>query len=102
MKNIIRVEIMLYSTTYIRELIFIDNTVAVNGTVLEFDKNKFYDLFSIIRNWNHEYVDENNIEGEEFYINIYKLNGIDYFHGKGKYPSNYLEFKEWVRNICGE
>ena len=61
------------------------------------NKEKIINLIRIIRNWQQKYESSNVIDGEEFLIKIVCLKEAYVIHGKGSYPKNYLEFKNWIR-----
>ena len=58
----------------------------------EISKEEINNLLRIIRLWKKEYGTGNGLDLEEFYINV----DGDVMHGKGVFPSNYHELKEWV------
>jgi len=70
--------------------------IEINNNRIDINCNDINNLFKIIRLWNNKYVDNNIIDSEEFKINIYSSDGIEVIYGKGKYPNNYNELKDWV------
>ncbi len=75
------------------------NTLTINGLEKTITNDKIDYLLRIIRLWPKDLYYKNNIDDESYKIEIYYNSKVDCLKGKGKYPSNYLEFKNWIGEI---
>ncbi len=62
-------------------------------------EDKLYTFFNIIKLWKGNYYRSNVIDAEEFIIKIYVNDKIDIIKGKGEYPDNYSDFKDWINSL---
>lgn len=67
---------------------------SVNDTFLD-------NLLDTIYLWQNEYGRDDNIDSEEFTVNVKTDSGIETFHGKGIFPQNYYYFKELLGDFNG-
>ena len=71
-----------------------EKKTTINNKEYNIDNEKINRILSILSTWEHEYKDENNkiIDAQEFNINVWEENKSTNYHGKGNFPSNYVEF----------
>lgn len=74
----------------VKKQIIIDNRMDL------IKQEKIEELLRIIRLWKNEYSGLNVVDGESFLIRINTGNMIEIIQGKGNYPDNYNDFKEWI------
>ncbi len=72
------------------------NTLTINGLEKTITNDKIDYLLRIIRLWPKDLYFKNNIDDESYKIEISYNSNVDCLKGKGKYPSNYQEFKNWI------
>lgn len=75
------------------------NTLTINGLEKTITNDKIDYLLRIIRLWPKDLYFNNIIDAESYKIEIYYNSKVDCLKGKGKYPSNYQEFKDWIGAI---
>ena len=68
----------------------IENDMINNEKIIS--KEEIDNLLRIIRLWKKEYGTLDRLDAEEFYINV----DGDVVHGKGVFPNNYNELKNWI------
>ena len=68
----------------------IENDMINNEKIVS--KEEINNLLRIIRLWKKEYGTSDGLDLEEFYINV----DGDVMHGKGVFPNNYHELKDWI------
>ena len=73
--------------------------LILNNIEKSITEEKIYDLLRIIRNWKGNYQNSKIMDGESFKIIINTNEGTNIIKGKGNYPSNYQEFKEWISDL---
>jgi len=73
--------------------------ITINNKSFLISEYEIDNLFRIIRLWNKEYINNQIIDSEEFNIKIYSNDKIDTIKGKGNYPNNYNEFKNWLGEV---
>lgn len=76
-----------------------DKIVITDSIKKNINQEKIDELLRIIRLWKNKYISSNNIDSEKFNISIVSGNDEEKIIGVGTYPSNYVEFKKWVRDI---
>jgi len=74
----------------VKKQVIIDNRMDL------IKQDKIDDLIRIIRLWKNEYNGSEIIDGESFLIKINTGDMIEIIKGRGNYPDNYDNFKEWV------
>ena len=72
--------------------------IIVNERIDFISQNKIDDLLRIIRLWKNQYFG-NLIDGESFFIKVNMDGNLEIIEGHGKYPNNYLNFKEWISDF---
>lgn len=72
--------------------------IIVNEKIDFISQEKIDELIRIIRTWKNQYVGS-LIDGDSFFIRINMESGSEVIEGRGKYPDNYLNFKEWVSDF---
>lgn len=75
------------------------NILTINGLEKTITNDKIDYLLRIIRLWPKDLYFNNIIDAESYKIEIYYNSKVDCLKGKGKYPSNYQEFKDWIGAI---
>ncbi len=88
----------IMKNTYI-EIDCSTKTLTINGLEKTITNDKIENLLRIIRLWPKDLYSKNNIDDESYKIEIFYNSKVDCLKGKGKYPSNYQEFKEWIGAI---
>jgi len=73
-----------------------EKNILINDKSCRINISDIENLFRIIRGWDNYYIDNNLIDAEEFFVNIFSSDNIEYIYGKGKYPENFNELKRWV------
>lgn len=71
------------------------------------DRKYFVDDFflkqlkDVLYTFKNEYGSSQQIDAEEFTIKVYSQGVQDVYHGKGKFPINYMELKKLLGDING-
>lgn len=100
-----RIEILITRATIIdlkatinyntKECIINDKNYSVTDYFLE-------ELKDLLYGWNNEYGNSNEIDREEFFINVISTNDTTTYHGNGNYPVNYLRLRELLGEVYGK
>ena len=80
-------------------IIYPRNICYINRKKYILSQEYLEELIRIIRTWENEYGNSKNIDDEEFQIIIKTKKEQEIFHGKGKYPENYICFKDLIGGI---
>ena len=100
-----KIEILITRST------IIDLKVTVNYNTKEclindelyFVTDEFLEeLKDLLYGWKNEYGNSNEIDREEFYINVTSKNYTTTYHGKGNYPINYSRLRELLGEVYGK
>lgn len=96
--NMKSIEIYIYNLSN-KINIYIDTInkkIIINNQQKDISEEKIDDLIRIIRTWESNYQNLNNIDSESFEIRINLTNEIEIIKGNGNYPENYMLLKEWI------
>ncbi len=95
--NIDMIEVIENNNKFIivpnKEIVLIDNKCY------PIKNEKIKEFIRIIRNWNHEYIDNRYYDGNYFEVNVYYDGKVDRMRGFRGMPNNYQEFVDFVRSI---
>ena len=104
MDSINQITILIEDLKNSMELKIVPSTLKVyrKKQEKEISKEMIEDLLNIICKWERESIDQGMIDAQTYLVKVYTTDGkIDQYFGKGKYPNNYSEFLELVRDIYG-
>lgn len=94
---------IIISSAFEKQTIEIDtktNTCLLNGYKKAINTYDFTDkLCSIVLGWHSEYINENILDGESFFVEIEDENMTKKYVGKNSYPYNYNEFLKLVKGV---
>lgn len=104
MDYIDKIEIKITNLSQNMELIVIPSTLQVytKNNTKTITKEWLDDLLNIICKWDYKYIDNSIIDAETYTIKVYTEGTVDEYFGKGKYPRNYIDFINLVRDVYGE
>lgn len=104
MKDVDRIEIAIENMGQSLYVIIdvSNNTLKVNHVEKEILASSIERLLKMICLWKNEYRGYQAIDSERFEIRVFCGDREDRFHGKGSYPPNYIEFRKWLGELCGQ
>jgi len=97
MNNIVSIEINIKGLTQ-ENIIIRDGKCIKNGIEFNITTEKILELIRLIRTWKEEYGCDNKLDSEEFKVTLIEKE-VYTFHGKGVFPENYSNFKEWLGGL---
>ena len=71
----------------------------INNKKYEITDEFLDELLDTICLWKNEYGSDDNIDSEEFTINVKTKDSEEIFHGKGIFPYNYPYLKELLGDV---
>ena len=84
----------------------INALIVYNNNICYYNDKKYNvtdafleDIIQTICLWKSEYGFDGNIDSEEFLVKVTSTDGIESFHGKGKFPYNYQYLKELLGDL---
>ena len=82
-------------------VVYQDKVCYINDKKYSVDDLFLKQLKDILYTFKNEYGTSQGIDVEEFTINVHSKDKIDVYHGKGKFPINYMELKKLLGDING-
>ena len=104
-KMIERIEILITRATIIDLKVTVDyNTkeCIINDEAYSVTDDFLEELKDLLYGWNNEYGNSNQIDREEFFINVISKKDTTTYHGKGNYPINYPRLREILGEVYGK
>lgn len=98
---LININILIIDSTYKRKYLIdvVNEQININGKIKKMENKKILELLRFFSTWEEEYISSNVLDGEEYFIEVKSDNKIKEYHGKGKYPNNYLDFKFFLKEL---
>lgn len=85
-----------------KKLIHMKNNHILKEETLNIDINTFREVLnSYIMNWDNSYVDNGLIDGKKAILKIYTDDEIIEYKFKNKFPSNYNDFIQFMKEGLG-
>lgn len=82
-------------------IVFKDKICYMNDKKYLVDELFLKQLKDILYTFKNEYGTSRQIDAEEFTIKVYSQGVEDVYHGKGIFPTNYVELKKLLGDIYG-
>ena len=95
----IRIGIRNYDKEEVYSIDVLNEILEYNGIKKKIIRERVDKFLTIILNWNNSYIDLRVVDGEEYLIELWEENSKYIYKNNGGYPSNYLEFKKWIKEI---
>ena len=84
------------------EINYHNKTCIINDEKYSTTDKFLNELKELLYDWKNEYGNSNEIDREEFFINVISKNDTTTYHGKGNYPVNYSRLRELLGEIYGK
>ena len=84
------------------EINYHNKTCIINDEKYSTTDKFLNELKELMYGWKNEYGNSNEIDREEFFINVISKNDTTTYHGKGNYPVNYSRLRELLGEIYGK
>lgn len=95
MINLIKIQVTNLNKELIMTINPLEKEITTPFKTIKVNDDKIDYFLRIIRNWQRDYSG-NIIDGERFIIKIIYNNQEEVIKGSGKYPDNYIEFKNFL------
>ena len=91
-----KIEVVINNGVFREKEILVEpskNLCCIDKNEYQIKDEEISKILSILSTWKYEYGNnENIIDCQEFSINVFSNDTKTTYHGKGNFPTNYLEF----------